>query len=321
MKESALSNFFYSLKRRNIKLFGFFLVAASLFLILTKFSEYYTQVIPLEVELINLDDEVVILNDSLNSAQITVKGKGFSLLKYMFDGIVPIELDAKTEVFSKEKKLFWDISNKKYKLTKEFGKDIEILSIRPDTLTFNFDVLSSKKVPVILNTSISYALGYDIVDKLRLSQDSVKIIGTKKVLDSINNIKTELFTLKNVSKNVSKSISFKEEISQIEIIPNKIEINGIVKRFTEGKVTIPIRLINAPLNKKVNYFPKTIDVLYYVDLDNFKKIRPKDFIVTCDFKNLEYEDSASLDVELTKVSPLVKRASIMQDRIEFIISD
>ncbi|RZN80305.1 MAG: YbbR-like domain-containing protein [Winogradskyella sp.] len=322
MKKLVFKKSFSALKKRNIKLFGFFLATAFLFLILTKFSESYTQVVSLNLELTNLEDEIIILKDSSNIAEVTVKAKGFSLLKYLFSSSVSLDVDAQKEVFKKGKTLLWDVSNNRYKLLQEFGNSVDILSIKPDTIEFHFDVLSSKNVPLLLNSNITYADGYEVLGQLELSQDSVKIIGSKQVIDSIKTIVTEPIVLEGINKDIEASVALQNNNgNMVSLVPEKIKIKGTVKRFTEGKLTIPIRLINEPLGKKINYFPKNVDVVYYVDLDNYNAIKPKNFEVICDFKEIKNENKSYLDLQLTKTSPLVKRARTLQNRIEFIISD
>ncbi|GGI58399.1 CdaR family protein [Winogradskyella haliclonae] len=322
MKKLISKKTFSTLKKRNIKLFGFFLVAAFLFLMLTKFSESYTQVVYLNLKLTNLEDEIVILNDSSNIAEVTVKAKGFNLLKYLFSSTVSLDIDAQTEVFKKDKSLFWDVSNNRYRLIQEFGNTADILSVKPDTVEFHYDVLSSKNVPLILDNDITYAEGYDVVGQLELSQDSVKVIGSKQVIDSIKEIVTEPIVLADINKDIDASIALlNNNGNKISLVPDKIKINGVVKRFTEGKLNIPVKLVNVPLGKKINYFPKNVDVVYYVDLDNYNIVKPQNFEVICDFKEFKDESKRYLDLKLTKTPLFVKRARTLQNRIEFIISD
>ena len=92
MKSSKPKYNFFKIKKGNLKLFGTFLGAAFLFLLLTKLSQVYTQDIYLDIKLSNLDDELVIVNDSTTEAKVTVQAKGFSLLKYMFNNTKTISI-------------------------------------------------------------------------------------------------------------------------------------------------------------------------------------------------------------------------------------
>lgn len=311
---------FFHFKKRNVILFSVFLVLAFLFLMLTKFSQSFTQKIELKVELTNLNDEIILQNDSLSNAYVTVKGKGFSLLSYIFNSKKTIEIDANIETLKQKDYYLWDIKNKKYKLAEAFGKSIEILNVTPDTLRFNYDVLASKIIPIRLDKNISYSIGYDVIDNLKLSQDSVKIVGSKSSIKSLDFISTELLELNQVSKDISIDLKLKTSIPNIDIIPNKVTVSGKVVRFTEGKFTLPVKLKNSPKNKIINIFPKNIDLIYYVDIENFKRIKASDFEISCDFKNINSNQS-TLEVDISKKSALVKSNSLSQHTVEFIISD
>lgn len=321
MKDAKSKLKIFNFKKQNIKLFVVFLVAAFFFLLLTKFSQNYTRNIQLNVQLTNLEDEIILLNDSANNAEVTIKTKGFNLLRYVFDPTKSMQIDAQKETFKSKKVLYWDIGNKKYQLVNVFGASVEIMDVKPDTLAFSYDVLASKYVPIKVNQNITYASGFDVVGKLKLSQDSVKIVGSKQVLDTINVLQTKLFELVDVKSNISQTLGFKDNFNNLQIIPNQVSINGNVKRFTEGKISLPITLKNVPLNKSVDLFPKNVDLVYYVDIENFNKVNPENFKVICDFKKLKDQSQRSLDLEIIQSSDLVKSSRLIQNRVEFIISE
>ena len=321
MKKPVSTYIFKIFKRRNVKRFTFFLGAAFFFLMLTKLSQTYTQSIDLDIKLYNLEDEIVIIDDSLSSPKVAVKAKGFSLLKYMFNSSKTINVDAQNEASKRGNQLLWDIGNNKYQISQVFGNSIEILDIKPDTVYFAFDVLSSKKVPVKLDNDVSYAVGFDIINELKLSQDSVKVIGSKRLIDTVNVIITNKITLDNVNSDILRQVTYVNPSPDIEILPKSLELKGVVKRFTEGKFSLPVDLINAPIGKKVNFFPKKIDLIYYVDVENFKNVKPEDFTIVCDFSKLKNQSQNNLELEVVKSSSLVKSNRLAQNRVEFIISN
>ena len=70
-----------SFKNKRINVFILFLLSAFVILLFTKLSKEYTNTISFEVEKLNLPQENVILNDSIN-LNITLKTHGFKWLKY-----------------------------------------------------------------------------------------------------------------------------------------------------------------------------------------------------------------------------------------------
>ena len=87
--------------------------------------------------------------------------------------------------------------------------------------------------------------------------------------------------------------------------------------FTEGTIEVPVTMTNRPEDITINYFPKTVTILYYVDLDSFGLIKANDFIVECNYEDIN-EEQTYLIPKIVKSPELIKRVNIKQKRIDFI---
>ena len=302
----------------NIKRFSFFLLAAFFFLVLTKFSETYTQSIIFDIELVGLNDEVMIKKDSAQTLNAIVRAKGFSLLPFILSSTNTLSIDASSYTTKTNKFLMFDAKDNRHLVANQLGNAIDILSVKPDTVYINYNLMSSKWVNIQLNTDIEYASGFDIIDDFKLSQDSVKLVGSKNQLDTISYINTKLLRLKGVKENISSKLDLEVLDEGIDVITNTIMVNGEVKRFTEGKITLDVELVNSPSNKTINYFPKKVDLIYYVDLDRYKAVDYNNFKVVADYNSLQSNQN-SLELQVINTSKIVKSTRLTQNRIEFII--
>jgi hypothetical protein len=320
MKQKSDISKFKFFKGKGIKGFSVFVIAAFVFLMLTKLSDNYTEKLVFDVNLTGLKDEIILVADSNNTIEVLVKSKGFNLLWYAFYDPRPIVVDANKETFKRGRTLSWDAVNKLYVIKENLGAAFDIISIDPDTLVFTYDILASKKVPIIFNKQIGYASGYDVLDELKLSQDSVKLIGSQNALQAIEKIETNILELKEVKENINQTLKFnKFDNPNITIVPNEIDVSGIVKRFTEGNLSVAVELINVPLDVKLNYFPKEVSLSYYVDLENYNLVKETDFKIVCDYNDLKNEEQRLLSIEIIEKSNLVKATRLKQNSIEFII--
>lgn len=320
MKQEPGKSKFNFLKVKGIKGFSVFVIAAFVFLMLTKLSENYTEKLVFDVGLTGLKDEITLVADSNNTIEVLVKSKGFNLLQYAFYNPKPIILDANKETFKRGKTLSWDVVKNLHVIKENLGTAFDIISVDPDTLVFKYDILASKKVPVILNKNIAYALGYDVMGELKLSQDSIKLIGSQNALQTIEKIETDVLLLKEVKEDINETLKFNPlENSNVTLVPSEIKISGVVKRFTEGNMSVTVELINVPLDIKLNYFPKEVSLSYYVDLENYNSVKETDFKVVCDYNDLKNEAEHFLSIKITEKSNLVKTTRLKQNRIEFII--
>jgi hypothetical protein len=306
------------LKKKKVKRFSLFFAIASLFLIFSKLSNDYKQTIKLKVNLVNLDDEIILLNDSLNTVNAYIQAKGFSLVPFIFKNYKDITLDAKTDVTSKPNHFILNVKKQQFLIEEQLGEAYKVLSINRDTLILSYSKRASKMVPIILNTAINYEIGYDIKDDFKLSVDSVKIVGSSLEVDKISLLTTENLVLNDVNTSINETVMLDVSgFEAIEIFPKSVDVQANITRFTEGTIDIPITIKNKPNNIKINYFPKSVTLSYYVALDNYNAIKATDFTLECDFLDIA-DNQTYLLPKIVKKPEFVKRINMKQKRIDFI---
>jgi hypothetical protein len=306
------------LRRKNVKRFSLFFAIAFVFLIFSKLSNDYKQIIKLKINLTNIQDEIILENDSVNTINAYVEAKGFALIPLMFKNATDITFDAKTDVITKPNQFIFDVQKHQFLIEEQLGKSYEVLSLLPDTLVLSYSKRASKLVPIILNSTINYAVGYDINGDFSFNVDSVKVVGSASEVDKISSLTTEKMELNDVNTDIKQSVRLDvSEFDKIEVFPKSISVSGVVTRFTEGTIEIPIIVTDKPNNVEINYFPKTVTIAYYVDLDNYSSIKATDFSVECSYSDVK-DIQTYFVPKIVKKPEFVKRVSIKQKRIDFI---
>jgi hypothetical protein len=193
-----------------------------------------------------------------------------------------------------------------------------VISILPDTIVLPYSKRASKFVPISLNSDINFAVGYDIKGDFNFDVDSVKVVGSEIEVDSVTVLTTKSLVLNGVKTDISESVQIDlSDYENIEVFPKSVKVRGEVTRFTEGTIEIPINIINIPSDTVINYFPKTVKLVYYVDLDNYNSIRATDFSVECNYLDIQNNQTYFIP-KIVKKPNFVKRASIKQKQIDFI---
>ncbi|KAB1067278.1 YbbR-like domain-containing protein [Tamlana haliotis] len=317
MLDQIKSKILSSIKNKRINVFLVFLLSSFVILIISKLSKSYTDTIPFKIEKVNIPQEYVILDDSV-TMDITLKTHGFRWMKYYFTE--PKVVVNFTNDVRKEPEVFVYNKTKSYLKNTQFDKEVELLSIAPERIAFRYGVNLVKKVPVKIKADINYSLGYNASTELTLEPDSVVVVGADILVNKINFLETEAKKMNNVRSNLNERLSLKlpKNVSDLDFSVKEVVLKGTVEKFTEGTLKIPVRVINAPKDMAINYFPKEVNVSYYVSLSDFERISEKDFEVICDFKKLN-TDQSFLIPELKKVPKIAKHSKINQQRIEFII--
>lgn len=307
---------FFSSKKVNI--FVLFLVLALLFSVLTKLSKDYTQTVAFSIESINIPEDKLIINDSSHVLDITLTTYGFKLIKYYL--AKPSIIVDFQNLEKNSTHYFWTEKREFSNVVSQFDPNVKIISINPDTIAFRYDVNHVKKVPVILDSDINFSSGFDLISDYSIIPDSIKVIGPKVLTDSISEIVTKKLIMEDVNSNllVSVELSLPENMEDLKFSHNQVQISAEVERFTEGSINVPINIINIPDGIKLKYYPKEISVVYYTSLSNFKSISSSSFIVECDYKALNFNDTYLIP-KIVQKPDKVKNVRLNEKRIEFIL--
>ncbi len=313
--KSKIVSFFRS-KKANV--FILFLLLALTFSILTKLSKDYTQTISFNIEAVNVPEDKVIVKDSSHVIKITLTTYGFRLIKYyLTEPTIKVDfqnLDKNTTHY------FWIERRELSNIVSQFDPSIKIESINPETIAFRYDVNHVKKVPVILDSEISFSSGFDLTKDYTINPDSIKVIGPKIIVDSISEIVTKRLKIDDVNSNfnISVKLNLPEQIEDLKFSHKQVQVSAEIERFTEGSINIPVDIVNIPDGIKIKYYPKEVSVLYYTSLSNFNSISSSSFIVECDFNALNNQDTYLIP-EIVQQPDYVKNVRLNEKRIEFII--
>lgn len=309
-----------SFKNKKINVFFLFLVSAFIILIFTKLSKQHTNTLVFNIEKINVPQDRVILNDSSTILSLTLKASGFKWLKYYINKPKVI-VDFSKDVYEKESVYVWSKS-KAFLNNTQFDKQVELLNMSPDTLVFRYGVSMVKKVPVVLNSKIEFSQGYDVLGDYIFKPDSIQIIGPDLIVSEIENIETDTIVLSNIKTDILERVKLKlpKNNKELKFSNTDIVLEALVEKFTEGTLKIPITVINVPKGVSLNFFPKAVNVSYYVNLSNFNSVKNKDFKVICDYNKIG-DNQSFLIPELIKYPKSIKKSKINQQRIEFVITE
>ena len=306
------------LKGKNVKRFSLFIIIAFVFLIFSKLSNDYKQTIQLQVKLVNCPDEIILHKDSILAIEAYVEAKGFLYVPFLFKSSHTLVLDAKTDVISRENSFAFDVQRHLFLIEGQLGTSYKVISILPDTIFLPYSIRASKLVPINLKSNINYALGYDLKGDFRFNVDSVKVVGPEVQINKVKSLETKNLSLIDVKSNINERIEIDTTgFQNIEIFPKHVTVSGEITRFTEGTLEVPVRITNKPSDVAINYFPKAVKLMYYVDLDNYSAVKASDFTIECNYADLK-DNQSYLVPEIVKKPNFVKRTNLKQKRIDFI---
>lgn len=298
--------------------FGF-LIASILIWLIINLSKKYETSIYYNIEPTGLPDNKILKKLPEQSLNILIKASGFELFSQNFSS-KNVKIDISNSLPLKNSNHYILTANQFLKIQKQLPKGLKVQKIVPDTIKLKIETLSTKKVPVIADVSISYKLGYSSSSAISIKPDSVLISASEEQLATITNLKTEKTEVENISEDFSKTINLMlPKDKNIKTNVKKVIVSSSVDRFTEGTLEIPITIKNLPDNLKINIFPKSANVIYKAGLKKFNLIKPESFTVECDYQEVIKNELSYLIPKLVNKPKEASSVRIVPEKIDFLI--
>lgn len=285
-----------------------------------KLSKTYTSSAVFSIEYKNLPSDKLLQNNPVSELDLTLKGTGFSLLKYKATKHkISLNLSA---ISNKYRNYYVLPNNQLQSLSGQLSSGTEVVNVLKDTIFIELGVNISKKVPVSTSLDIKFKLGYNFIEPLKISPDSIVIIGPEKDVELISEIKTKPIKVTDIYEDVAINLEVIKPLESelVKLSTTNIKATGKVDKFTEGTFRIPVKIINEPEGVQINPFPKEIEVVYQVGLSYFNRINENSFSVVFDYR--QYEK----DTTIQYLSPIILHQSeflhslkLNPNQIEFLI--
>jgi len=304
--------------RKISKTFISFLVASFLIWLLITFSKEYTTVITYAVIYKNIPQNKLLQEAPINKIDITVKASGFKILRSNFRN-KKIQLEASKLQRKEHFKFYFLTKNQVMKIQKQLLFGVELKEIAQDTIYLNLGLLTSKKVALKPNLDINYHVGYDLLNKIKISPDSIVISGPKAQVEKTNYLGLSKLKLEDVKSDFSEEVTILKSNNNFKISDLKTTISGSVDKFTEGKLQVPFTTKNLPKDINLTTLSEKVEIVFVVALSNFSKISEASFKVECDYVMSEMNNLGYLIPKVILAPDFIKSVKIIPKKIDFLI--
>lgn len=283
--------FFKNGKNAKVKRLLFFLVLATIFWVLTKFSREFTATMNAQIHYENIPETAALAENNTKDITFDLSANGFEILFYKFKKLT-IEVPV-GKYYSKDDNGFKIGKTQLLRMvSSNFNRNLAIKNLSVDELDVRLDPIVLKKVKVIALTDIKYKVGFKSVGSVEVIPDSVLISGPSGVLRGINSIDTEIISLQNIEKNVSESAKIKTDNKEIvSIKPNTVKLQLKVAEFSQGQFTLPVEVVNLPPYVEIKLIPKTLTVTFDVSVKDFTAITQENFRLVCDYSKRNKDEN------------------------------
>jgi len=256
------------------------------FFVETSNNYKYSFKIPLVIN--NLTTEAIIINEVPEYVRITVWGKGSDILSMILTKKFQYNLDL-TNIHESTS---FNLSTKNVRLPR--ASNLEILNIvKPDSIHIQIEKRITKKIPVLPNVVIETYAGYTLVDDIKLEPDSVTAIGALSLLDTIISLKTEPMSLKNVKRDIKKTVNLQVPKSdKVQLLRKEVLLLADIQKLIEVSFSgIPVTVINTPDNVDLSVIPSSLSLTLIGGVDKLLPIKPEDILAYIDYNKVIASDN------------------------------
>lgn len=288
--------------------------------LLITFSKEYTTVITYPVNYNNIAQDKLLQESPVEKIDLSIKATGFKILRAKLN-TKKINLEASRLRKKNASKFYFLPRNQTTKIQKQLLNGIVLEEIIQDTIFLNLGVLTSKKVALKPQVDITYHIGYDLLDQLTVTPDSIVISGPEEQLNSIKYLNLSPLNLKEVKNSFTKEVSILKSKKQnnLKFKNTKVTISGQIDKFTEGTLQVPFIIKNLPENTDLTILTDKVEIVYVVALSNFAKVSEASFIVECDYAQAVKNDVGYLIPKITTDIDFIKNIKIIPNKIDFLI--
>lgn len=211
-------------------------------------------------------------------------------------------------------------SEQLYSVNNQLETSQKIISVRPDTLYFDFSKRTVKRVPVRLVSEVTFARQFGISDDMELSPDHVTVSGPQEELERISEWKTDTLHLHDLQGPVVARIAMKHNTQKnVNIFPGSVEVRLPVDEFTEKTLEVPLKVINNKEYYNVRLYPKKVKITFMVALSSYQQVN-EDFIeASVDLNEWKLLKHDQLSVKLTRFPDYCKELQLSPAKVDFII--
>ena len=305
------------IKRGPLKTFSFFLGFSAVIWVVTQFSKEYSEVLEMPIIYTNLPKDKIIVGDTPKTLDLRIRDRGFYIAwNRMFPQNITIDVSDASE---QGKSLVYDLEQQKTSILSQLDLDYEKVVLLQKNIKINFEQRAVKKVAVSSAIDLSFAVGYSALEEIKLQPDSVMVSGSVSILDTLSTIMTKPLKINNISNDVKGKIKLQTEyLNEVSLYQDEVSYSVRTEKFTEGKVEIPIKVLNVPEGTNVVIFPKDVVIYYQVSLKDFEKIDSSSFLVAVDFKNARDSDGI-LIAQIMEEPSQVNNIRLNEKKIQFVI--
>ena len=304
---------------KQILIFFFFLVLSGVFWLFLTLNESYEQEIKVIYKIKGIPKNVVLTSHEIDTIRVTIRDKGWVILRYLYNDYRSVNINYKNYDRGNGSGIA-SSSEIKRLIAKQLETSTIVNSIKPDRLEFFYNNGERKRVPVRWAGRVIPEQLY-FISHVQYMPDSVDIYSSREKLDSIKVIYTEALNYAGFRDTLIVDCKLSHQ-KDVKVVPENIRIGFYTDVLTEESIDgVPIKAINMPEGKVLRTFPPKVKIRFITGVSQFRTLRPEDFIVIADYKEISQHPSEKCNIYLKTVPHGISRATLETKKVDYLIEE
>jgi len=298
-------------------------IIATIFWFLNALSKTYTVNITVPISYVNFPTNKTLASKPPEQYDLRIKAHGFTILRHKLNFLfLPLEFnvnDMTDNRMTNNHKSTFAFPSQQFinEISYQLSNDIEIISMSPDTLKFKFDQMGQKRVKVKPLVTVNLKKQYQISGNIKTIPDSVTVNGPQSTLDTLKFAYTEPQVFNSADKIIHTEAQINKQ-KELYFEPQQVKLNIPIEEYTEAQLSVPVLLINQPIDSKTKLFPGKVKVSFLVSLGHFSSIHPEDFKLTVSYADIEAK-LPRLKIVTESTPPFLYELKISPEELEYLI--
>lgn len=304
---------------KQILIFLFFLVLSGVFWLFLTLNESYEQEIKVIYKIKGIPKNVVLTSHEIDTIRVTIRDKGWVILRYLYNDYRSVNINYKNYDRGNGSGIA-SSSEIKRLIAKQLETSTIVNSIKPDRLEFFYNNGERKRVPVRWAGRVIPEQLY-FISHVQYMPDSVDIYSSREKLDSIKVIYTEALNYAGFRDTLIIDCKLSHQ-KDVKVVPENIRIGFYTDVLTEESIDgVPIKAINMPEGKVLRTFPPKVKIRFITGVSQFRTLRPEDFIVIADYKEISQHPSEKCNIYLKTVPHGISRATLETKKVDYLVEE
>lgn len=316
----TIRNFLFSNMNKQLLTFLFFLILSGIFWLTITLNETYERELKIPVQIVGIPKNVVLTSPAVDTVRATIRDKGWMIVAYLHGDRIPkVTLNYKNYDRGNGAGII-SSSDIKRLLDQQLEISTTVSAVKPDRLEFFYNNGERKRVPVRWTGRVIPEQLY-YISQVNYLPDSVDVYAAPEKLDSIRAVYTEPLNYAGFRDTLTVGCRL-THANDVKVVPERIQIEFFTDVLTEETFEgIPVQCLNLPEGKMLRTFPAKVKVHFVAGASQIRLLRPEDFIVIADYREITQNPSEKCNLYLQSVPHGISRATLETKQVDYLIEE